>query len=96
MSYLDELVKNRLNGDKGCILELFQDDLIFVELIRYGKPNDWLHFEVKTFDGEYFVKKDNLYLCYQQDRGIKFGLEKFENITEAAKYFFRGNSDYSV
>ncbi|MGX9418890.1 hypothetical protein ACWU4D_16230 [Vibrio sp. WJH972] len=89
MSYLDKLIELKLSGDRSRILELFQSDSDFYELVRNGKSNDWLNFEIKTFDGEYLIKTHDGYECYQQERGIKFGVTKHESLLEAAKFTFQ-------
>lgn len=88
MSYIDDLVQERLGGDESRIAELFYDDAVFPELISNGRNSDWYHFEPKTFDGEYFVRVGSGYACYQQDRGAKFNSMSFSNVHEAAVYFF--------
>lgn len=88
MSYIDQLIEEKLNGDENRVVELFQDESIFDELIAKGKNSDWYHFEPKTFDGEYFVKTANSYMCYQQERGAKYGSMSFSNIQEAAIHYF--------
>jgi len=87
--YLDKLIESKVSGDKKRILELFQDDSVFLELVRNEHSSDWFRFQENTFDGEYLIKKNNKYVCFQQDRGIKFGTASFENIAEAAKYLFK-------
>ena len=88
MSYIDELVREKLNGDENRVAELFKSESIFDELLAHAKDSDWYHFEAKTYDGEYFVKSESLYLCYKQDRGSKSQQMSFNNINDAAVYYF--------
>jgi len=88
MSYLDELVRVKLSGDENRVTELFQDESIFDELLVHAKDSDWYHFEAKTFDGEYFIKSGSTYLCYQQERGSKSPPMSFNNINDAAIFYF--------
>ena len=88
MSYIDELIKEKLEGDESRVAELFVDDAIFNELIGRGKDTDWYHFETKTYDGEYFVRTGSGYICYAQDRGVKSQAMRFSDVHQAAIYYF--------
>ena len=87
--HLDKLIESKLKGDKSRVNELFQDDSILIELSNNEHSNDWFRFKENTFDGEYLIKKNNSYVCYQQDRGHKFGVAEFENINQAAQHLFK-------
>jgi hypothetical protein len=88
MSYLDELIKEKLGGNERKVDELFLDDKVFNELIAKGQDDDWYHYEAKTFDGEYFVKLNGSYSCYRQERGSKSPPSTFDNIHDAAVFHF--------
>ena len=88
MAYIDELIRERLEGDENRVAELFYDETVFRQLVEKGKNSDWYHFEPKTYDGEYFVKAGNGFACYQQDRGAKTNSMAFVNIHDAAVFFF--------
>ena len=88
MSYIDNLINEKLGGDENRVAELFYDNAVFNELVAQGKDSDWYHFEHKTFDGEYFVKTNNGYACYQQERGKMSQSMSFGNIHEAAIFYF--------
>jgi hypothetical protein len=88
MSYIDELIKEKLDGDESRVAEIFIDDKIFDELIAKGKNSDWYHFEPKTYDGEYLIKTGSGYSCYQQDRGAKSNSASFSNLHQAAIHYF--------
>lgn len=89
MSYLDNQINERLNGDRSRVSELFTGDSFLVELIKNEKPGDWFRFSEATYDGEYLIKYGATYLCYQQDRGVKFGERRFSNLDEAVASMFR-------
>ena len=88
MSYIDRLIKEQLNGNESRVAELFVDESIFPELIANGSDGDWYHFERKTFDGQYFVKTNSGFACYQQDRGAVSDSMEFNDIHQAAIHFF--------
>ncbi|MDO6747405.1 hypothetical protein [Gilvimarinus sp. 1_MG-2023] len=89
MSYIDQLIEERLGGDRCRLAELFKNDEILEELKKNSKDTGWYRFEEQTFDGEYLIKKDNEYICYQQDRGFKFWEKSFPTLYEAALFLFK-------
>lgn len=88
--YIDKLIDQKLNGEKHRVVELFDSDSIFDELNENSEHNDWLHFELKTYDGDYLVKEGESYLVYLQERGRILAFEKHDCLKDAAQSFFRG------
>lgn len=89
MKYIHKLVDEQLEGDFERVIELFESDRIFNELKGKAANSDWYRFEPASFDGAYFIKTHNGYLCYMQDRGFKFNQVNFADVEEAAHYFFK-------
>jgi hypothetical protein len=88
--YIDKLIDEKLNGERDRVVELFDSDAIFDELNENSELNDWLHFEPKTYDGDYLVKEGESYLVYLQERGRIMAFEKHGCLKDAAQSFFRG------
>ena len=88
MNLLDQRIKEKLGGNENRIVELFHEESFFNELVAAGKDGDWLHYEPKTFDGWYFIKFGNGFACYEQERGGKYTSMYFQNLIEAATYFY--------
>lgn len=85
---LDLLVRERLAGDKGRLLELFESREVFDLLKASGDPADWFHFEPKTFDGQYLVATSEGFQVYQQDRGARTEVQNFRSLRDAAVAIF--------
>jgi len=90
LEQLNRLISERLNGDRGRIAELFQDEAVFVQMRDLARESDWVHFSPKTYDGYYLVNECSGYLVYFQERGSKSGFRVFNSLAEAATYFFNG------
>ena len=88
LEYLAQEVEIKLSGDPSRIGELFENEIVFKELISLGKNSDWYHYESKTFDGWYLVQSNGVYLSYYQERGGRYHEKRFETLKEAAEYFY--------
>lgn len=85
---LDLLVRERLAGDKGRLLELFESREVFDLSKASGDPADWFHFEPQTFDGQYLVATAEGFQVYQQDRGARTVVQNFRSLRDAALAVF--------
>jgi len=86
---IDFLVDEKLGSDKSRVVELFESAEILDELNRRSKIEDWFHFERKSYDGVYLVKSGKDFICYYQERGRVLTTKRFQNLSDAASYFFR-------
>jgi hypothetical protein len=85
---LDRFVAARLGGDESRLLELFATREVFDALRAEGQPSDWYHFEPKTLDGQYLVETPGGFEVYEQDRGSRTKVRRFDTLTDAARAFF--------
>ena len=85
---IDFLIDEKLGGDKSRVVELFTCEEILDELNRRSKIEDWFHFEPKGYDGAYLVKSGKGFSCYYQERGRVLTNKRFQNLSDAANYFF--------
>jgi len=85
---LDRFVAARLGGDESRLLELFATREVFDALRAEGKSSDWYHFKPKTFDGQYLVETLGGFEVYEQDRGSRTKVRRFDTLTDAARAFF--------
>ena len=85
---LERFIVARLGGDETRLLELFADRKVFDALRAEGRPSDWYHFEPKTYDGQYLVETPNGFEVYEQDRGSRIGVRRFDTLHDAALAFF--------
>lgn len=88
ISTLDRFVVARLGGDETRLLELFATREVFDALRAEGRPSDWYHFEPKTYDGQYLVETPYGFEVYEQDRGSRIGVRRFDTLRDAAQAFF--------
>jgi len=88
IEYLEQLIRGRLEGQRQRVGELFADESVFLQLQAMAKSSDWYHFEPKTYDGQYLVRRGSGYEVYEQDRGVKSNLRKFSTLAEAAVELF--------
>ncbi|WP_157900018.1 hypothetical protein [Rhodoferax koreensis] len=89
LARLDALVNERLGGDKSRLFELFESREVFDLLRAADQPEDWYHFEPKTFDGDYLVETPEGFQIYWQERGTKAAVRNFTLLLDAARAFFR-------
>ena len=87
--YIDALIGERLGGDRSRVVELFEKEEILDELNRHSKIEDWFHFAPRSYDGAYLVKTGNEFSCFYQEKGRAQAESKFNNLKEAAAYFFK-------
>jgi hypothetical protein len=87
--YLDKIIAERLDGCKARVIELFQDESIIDELNQNARLSDWLHFDSKTYDGDYLVRHGTGFACYYQERGRAKPHKWFNNLKDAATCFFK-------
>ena len=85
---LDRFVVARLGGDETRLLELFVTREVFDALRAEGRPSDWYHFEPKTYDGQYLVESPDGFEIYDQDRGSRTAVRRFDSLRDAAQAFF--------
>ena len=85
---LDGFVVARLGGDEARLLELFATREVFDALRAEGQPSDWYRFEPKTYDGQYLVETPDGFEVYEQDRGSRTAVQRFDTLREAANAFF--------
>ena len=85
---LDRLIATRLGGDETRLLELFVTRDVFDALRAERRPSDWYHFEPKTYDGQYLVETRDGFEVYEQDRGGRTPVRRFETLHDAARAFF--------
>ncbi|WP_143029127.1 hypothetical protein [Rhodoferax sp. OV413] len=85
---LDSLVRDRLDGDKSRLLELFETREVFDLLKSTNLPGDWYHFEPRTFDGAYLVATPAGFQAYQQERRAIVDLRDFSTLRDAAAALF--------
>jgi hypothetical protein len=88
IEYLEQLVRERLEGDRSRIGELFADESVFQQLQAMARTSDWYHFEPKTYDGQYLVRSFAGYEVYEQERGTKSNSRTFSTLSEAVIEFF--------
>ena len=85
---LDRFIVARLGGDETRLLELFATREVFDALRAAGRPSDWCHFEPKTYDGQYLVETPDGFEVYEQDRGSRTAVRRFDALRDAAQAFF--------
>jgi hypothetical protein len=85
---LDRFVVAHLGGDETRLLELFATREVFDALRAEGRSSDWYHFEPKTYDGRYLVETSDGFEVYEQDRGSRTAVQRFDTLRDAAQAFF--------
>ena len=91
--FLEQQIVEKLEGNKDRLLELFLDEAFFDQLVQISEGNHGFYFEPNSFDGEYLVKTECGYTCYEQERGRRGIYTDFPDLHSAAKHFFRASLD---
>lgn len=85
---LTKKVIKELSGDNSRVLDLFENHDLWVVLDQEDGAG-WYNFTTRDNDGEYFIKSENGYLVYFQERGVIAERQSFNDPKQAAKYFLR-------
>jgi hypothetical protein len=89
--YLQQEIKEKIEGDKSRFDELWQLVPNFSERLRsFNSDNGWVHWSKKTFDGWYCVKdKDGKFEVYYQERGGREPSEIFSDERDATRFLLK-------
>lgn len=87
-SYLEILVTDRLGGDKSRVVELFDDNEVYRNLVVLDVTGGWLNYKNNLNDGWHLIEHFGFYDVYYQERGAILERSRFEKLKEAAAFFY--------